>query len=96
MRAIAATPTVLVLQLGPWEFEDGCIDTHSTHDTLCNNTRPWLLVEYTKRWNLIASAIEASYARTEGPLERSLVMLRSETPRDFDHGTWKQGDRLPY
>ena len=82
--------TLLVLQLGPWDFEDGCIDLHSLHDSLCNNTRPLILQDFTKRWSLIASALNAAYARPEQKA-RSMVVLRAETPRDFDGGQWKQG-----
>ena len=44
--AIAHKPTLLILNLGAWEFEDGCNDMHSLHDALCNATRPWILREY--------------------------------------------------
>ena len=44
-RVIASTPTVLIINLGAWEFEDGCKDMHSLHDSYCNGTRPNILFE---------------------------------------------------
>ncbi|KAL1520840.1 hypothetical protein AB1Y20_022402 [Prymnesium parvum] len=88
--AIARAPTLLLVQLGPWDFEDGCADLHSLHDSLCNNSRPWLLDEFAKRWSLIAAAIDETYSRADRRA-RSLVVLRAETPRDFDGGTWREG-----
>ena len=38
--AIARTPTLLIVNLGAWEYEDGCQDMHSLHDGICNATRP--------------------------------------------------------
>ena len=43
--AIARAPTLLIINLGAWEFEDGCHDMHSLHDGACNATRPWILRE---------------------------------------------------
>lgn len=98
VSVIASAPTLLMVQLGPWEYEDGCHDLHSFHDSLCNNTRPWLLSSFVKRCSLIFSAIDRAYSREVGrggvrARERSMVVVRTETPRDFDGGTWKQGGK---
>ena len=94
--AIAHRPTVLVLNLGAWEYEDGCNDMHSLHDALCNATRPWILSEYTAKWMLIAAALKSSYGRGAAGTKAArggLVVWRSATPRDFEGGVAKQGGR---
>ena len=92
LRAIARAPTVLVLNLGAWEFEDGCNDMHSLHDGLCNGTRPWVLHSYAHKWMLIAAALEAAYGRSAAR-HKSLVVWRAATPRDFEGGVAKAGGR---
>ena len=59
--AINRAPTLLIINLGAWEYEDGCTDMHSTHDGLCNNTRPWILKEYASKWMLIAASLRSTY-----------------------------------
>ena len=94
--AIARAPTMLIINLGAWEYEDGCTDMHSTHDALCNNTRPWILKEYASKWMLIAAALRATYHREKSgapQAARSMVVWRAATPRDFEGGVAKQGGR---
>lgn len=83
-KAIASTPDVLVLNLGAWNFEDGCRDMHSLHDGLCNGTRPWVLHAYARQWTLLAGALNEAYSPTKR--RRSLVLLRTASPRDFEGG----------
>ena len=89
--AIAHRPAVLVVNLGAWEFEDGCNDMHSLHDALCNVTRPWILREYASKWLLVAAALRASHRRAPG--RGGVVVWRGATPRDFEGGVAKQGGR---
>ena len=92
--AISRTPTLLVINLGAWEFEDGCQDMHSLHDGVCNATRPWILREYASKWMLVAAAVRAAYVeRTPSRLDSSLVVWRAATPRDFEGGVAKSGGR---
>jgi hypothetical protein len=83
-HAIAKTPDVLILNLGAWTFEDGCEDKHSLHDALCNGTRPWVLHEYATLWTLLAGALNAAYNPQKR--RRSVVMLRTASPRDYEGG----------
>ena len=59
-------PTVLVINLGAWEYEDGCVHSlHSLHDTLCDEPgqavpwRHWVLSGYAAKLGLLATALEA-------------------------------------
>ena len=93
---IAHKPTVLVLNLGAWEYEDGCNDMHSLHDALCNATRPWILSGYASKWMVIAAALKAAYQQQGHNGRRGsggLVVWRAATPRDFEGGVAKQGGR---
>jgi len=83
-RTIAKAPDVLIINLGAWNFEDGCRDMHSLHDGLCNGTRPWILHEYAQQWTLLAGALNEAYSPSKRP--RSLVLLRTASPRDFEGG----------
>ena len=56
-RAIARAPPVLVVNLGAWEYEDGCADSHSRHDGLCRGERPWVYSDYLARWRMVLSLI---------------------------------------
>lgn len=88
-RAIARAPPVLVVNLGAWEYEDGCADSHSRHDGLCRGERPWVYSDYLARWRMVGAAIEAAYPP---PLRAaSLVVARTSTPRDFAPGPWYEG-----
>ena len=94
--AIARAPALLSVNLGAWEYEDGCIDMHSLHDGICNGTRPWILREYAAKWMLLAAATRASYLGRGGATPRaarSLVVWRAATPRDFEGGVAKHGGR---
>lgn len=93
---IRRTPTVLVLNMGAWEYEDGCDDMHSTHDSLCNGTRPWILGGYALKWQLLLAAVERVYAplaRDERGRTGALVVLRTSPPRDFQGSTALRGGR---
>mmetsp|Transcript_5313 Transcript_5313/g.17711 ORF Transcript_5313/g.17711 Transcript_5313/m.17711 type:complete len:295 (+) Transcript_5313:228-1112(+) len=57
---------------------------HSLHDGLCNGTRPWILHEYAQQWTLLAGALNEAYSPSKRP--RSLVLLRTASPRDFEGG----------
>ena len=91
--AIAHRPAVLILNLGAWEFEDGCDGMHSLHDNLCNMTRPWILREYAAKWMLVASALRASYFSSNGGkmAKGSVVVWRAATPRE----RWPPPSRAP-
>lgn len=92
--SIARAPTVLIINLGAWEFEDGCQDMHSLHDGICNATRPWILREYAAKWMQVAAAVRSAYVeRTPSRLDNSLVVWRAATPRDFEGGVAKSGGR---
>jgi hypothetical protein len=88
-HAIASTPDVLILNLGAWNFEDGCRDMHSLHDGLCNGSRPWVLHEYARQWTLLAGALNEAYSPSQR--RRSLVLLRTASPRDFEGGKARVG-----
>lgn len=91
-KLISRRPSVLMINLGPWEYEDGCDDMHSIHDSLCNVTRPWILTEYANKWHLLLAAIEEAHQGTPGSeQDHSLVVLRTSPPRDFEGGTARQG-----
>ena len=91
LPAIMARPTVLVFNLGAWEFEDGCHQPglHSLHDSLCDAQgvawRHHILSGYARKLGLVAAALESSYAPGEAR-DRSLVVLRTASPRDFEGG----------
>ena len=91
--AVAKRPAVLILNLGAWEYEDGCNDMHSLHDALCNATRPWIMREYASKWMLLASALRASYFSRGRAAKGAVVVWRAATPRDFEGGVAKQGGR---
>jgi hypothetical protein len=92
--AINRAPTLLIINLGAWEFEDGCQDMHSLHDGLCNVTRPWILREYAAKWMLVAAAVRTAYfERTPARADNALVVWRAATPRDFEGGVAKSGGR---
>jgi hypothetical protein len=94
MSVIARAPTVLIINLGAWEFEDCCQDMHSLHDGLCNATRPWILKEYASKWMLVAAAVRAAYVhQIPARVDHSLVVWRAATPRDFEGGVAKRGGR---
>lgn len=84
VRVIASAPDVLLVHLGAFTFQDGCGNRQSLHDSLCNGTRPWLLHEYAMQWTLIAGALNEAYPPRQR--RRSLVMLRTASPRDFEAG----------
>ena len=90
LPAIMARPTVLVFNLGAWEFEDGCpAGLHSLHDSLCDapgvGWRHRILSGYAKKLGLVAAAIESAYPPGEARA-RALVVLRTASPRDFEGG----------
>ena len=84
LLAIGAAPEVLVINLGAWEYQEGCGSRHSLHDMLCNVSRPWVLVDYAKKWSLISSALETAYPAGTPLRKGATVVLRTATPRDFD------------
>ena len=88
---IASQPTLLVLNLGAWEYEDGCEpQLHSLHDKLCEAPgvmwRHWILSGYARKLGMIATALEAGYPSGSEKRNHSLVVLRTATPRDFEGG----------
>lgn len=87
-RAISSTLTMLVVNLGAWEFEDGCYDIHSLHDAYCNGTRPNILYQYALKWSLVAGALNHAYRDLKNA---SLVLLRTASPRDFEGGSFRAG-----
>ena len=92
LRWVREAPTVLVLNMGAWEFEDGCDDMHSLHDSICNGTRPWLLGGYALKWKLLLAAVESAYG-ARGRERGSLVALRMTPPRDFEGATALRGGK---
>ena len=98
-RVILQAPEVLVVNLGEWEFEDGCEDMHSLHDTLaplrCGRRRVawrhWILSSYARKLGLLSEALETAYPAGSAKRANSLVVLRTGTPRDYVNGTMRQG-----
>lgn len=89
-------PCRQVVGPGGWEFEEGCDDRHTMHDSLCNDPngtarRPWVLQDFATRWALVLEAINARFPAgwQRDSVSRTSSSMDTITPH---HISWRFDD----